>query len=318
MKRFNTNMKTLNKRTICITTLEKELQNHLESIVGSFLYFPNISKNDLKEKIKENNIDVIFTNPNQQDFKIDKNLLEHSKISVICTASTGLNHIDSDYCASRNIKIFSITKDMETIEKISSTAEHAFGLMLSLIRKIPASFNSVKKGLWTWEPFVGRQINFLSIGIVGYGRLGKMMKRYCEAFGAKVFVCDPYVECENNVSIETLFKTCDVISLHVHVTNETRHMINHNLIKNIKIPLYLINTSRGEIVNENDVISGIESGKILGYATDVVEDEFGNLDNSPLLKRNDLNIIVTPHIAGMTKEARIIAYKSAMNKLLDV
>ena len=163
---------------------------------------------------------------------------------------------------------------------------------------------------------MGRQVKDLKVGIVGYGRLGKMMEGYCKAFGAKTFIYDPYINIPQT-PLEVMFKECDVISLHVHVTDKTRYMINKNLLGLSKKGLYLINTSRGEIVNENDIIKGLESGKTIGYATDVIENEFDDITKSPIIKamNEGKNIIVTPHIGGMTIEGQTKAYKWSINKL---
>ena len=299
-----------------ITPVEDEIYQSLQQL-KSVYYVPECNKEDLKTLLSEPKfeVEVIFTNPNQQTFKLDKEVLENTSVKIICTASTGLNHIDVEYCEENNIKVLSITKDSNTIEQISSTAEHAFALMMSLLRNIPSAFDSVKKGEWSWQPFVGRQMNFMTVGVVGYGRLGRMMARYCSSFGSKVLVCDPYSYISKKVELKELFDKSDIVSLHVHVTDETRHMINKELLDNLESPVYLINTSRGEIVDEEAIIEALETGKLLGYATDVLEDEFGNIENSELTKRQDLNIIVTPHIAGMTKEARNIAYSAAVEKL---
>ena len=299
-----------------ITPVEDGIYQSLQQL-KSVYYVPECNKEDIKTLLREPKfeVEVIFTNPNQQTFKLDKEVLESTSVKIICTASTGLNHIDVEYCEENNIKVLSITKDSNTIEQISSTAEHAFALMMSLLRNIPSAFDSVKKGEWSWQPFVGRQMNFMTVGVVGYGRLGRMMARYCSSFGSKVLVCDPYSYISKKVELKELFDKSDIVSLHVHVTDETRHMINKELLDNLESPVYLINTSRGEIVDEEAIIEALETGKLLGYATDVLEDEFGNIENSELTKRQDLNIIVTPHIAGMTKEARNIAYSAAVEKL---
>jgi len=299
-----------------ITPVEDGIYQSLQQL-KSVYYVPECNKEDIKTLLREPKfeVEVIFTNPNQQTFKLDKEVLENTSVKIICTASTGLNHIDVEYCEENNIKVLSITKDSNTIEQISSTAEHAFALMMSLLRNIPSAFDSVKKGEWSWQPFVGRQMNFMTVGVVGYGRLGRMMARYCSSFGSKVLVCDPYSYISKKVELKELFDKSDIVSLHVHVTDETRHMINKELLDNLESPVYLINTSRGEIVDEEAIIEALETGKLLGYATDVLEDEFGNIENSELTKRQDLNIIVTPHIAGMTKEARNIAYSAAVEKL---
>ena len=305
-------------KIICITPLSDTMMENLSS-KGEVEYYPDANKDFLREKLTIESYDVIFTNPNKQNFMLDEEVLESSGISIICTASTGLNHIDLDYCYKKSIKVLSITRDYVILEKISSTAEHSFALMTSLIRKIPSSFDSVKEGRWDWESFIGRQMDQMTVGIVGFGRLGKMMAKYCAAFGSNVVVYDPYVEVSGYkkvFSLESLFGISDIVSLHVHVSDETKYFIDTDILSHATKSLYLINTSRGEIVNESDVIRALEKGVLSGYATDVVEDEFGDIQNSQLVARSeDLNIIITPHIGGMTKEAREMAYNAAINKL---
>jgi len=262
--------------------------------------------------------DAIFTNPNEMTFKLDANSIGEG-VKVICTASTGTNHIDLDYCDKRGIEILSLTTDYDIIERISSTAEMAFALMMALLRNVTDAFDSVKRGEWTYEPFIGRQLNQLKAGVVGFGRLGKMMAKYCKAFGMNVCVCDPYKavhDAYTQTSLGHIFRGCDVISLHIHLNEETKGMINRSLLDECR-GYYLINTSRGDIVNEEDVIWALEETRLYGYATDVLSDELGNIKNSPIINRaDDLNIIVTPHIGGMTKEAQEIAYIHAAKKIL--
>ncbi len=293
------------------------LKENLESL-GPVFYTESTDKNDVRSMIEDNRCNVIFVNPNKLNYKIDEHLLEG--IKIVCTASTGTNHIDKNYCLDNNIEILSLTNEHKVIDSITSTAEHAFALALSLIRNIPSSFESVKNGDWDYLPFIGRQISNLNIGVVGLGRLGKLFAKYSKAFGANVFVCDPYIresECRFiRYELESLFKVCDIVSLHVHVSEETRHMINKNIVSK---PLYLINTSRGEIVDEEDIVEMLNDGRLLGYATDVIADEFGNVGNSKLIeeskKRN--NLIITPHIGGMTIEAQKIAYNHAVKMLKE-
>jgi D-3-phosphoglycerate dehydrogenase len=262
---------------ICITPITEidGLYDRLESITDSFIYVPDVDRDSLKIMVEIFNIDYIFTNPNKQNYMLDGDLLQSGQIKAICTASTGTNHIDVEYCKHNGIKIISITNDHDVIDKISSTAEHTLALMLSLIRKIPISFHSVRDGNWDWEPYVGRQLNFLTVGIIGFGRLGKLMGRYCNGLGMKVLVCDPYVDNEvegwnvEQVGLDELLERSDVISIHVHVTDETREMINKNTISKMVKKPYLINTSRGEIVNEKDIIEALNSDDLQGYATDV-------------------------------------------------
>jgi D-3-phosphoglycerate dehydrogenase len=164
---------------------------------------------------------------------------------------------------------------------------------------------------------MGRQIKDLNIGIIGYGRLGKMMYKYCRSFGAKVMVYDPYVTNIACNSLENMISNADVISLHVHVTPETKYMINKEILGYCKKSPYIINTSRGEIVNETDIVNALKLGLISGYGADVVENEFDDLTKSPIIKAMNAgeNIIVTPHTGGMTVEGQTRAYKWAINKL---
>lgn len=283
---------------------------------GIVFYLETSNKDQVRSLLMEENINTIICNPNQQSYKIDGDLLNNTKVNLINSCSTGLNHIDLDYCKKHNIKIQCHKNDYELINQLPSTSELAFGLMLSLLRKIPDSNIHVKSGGWDYTKFMGRQIKDLNIGIIGYGRLGKMMDRFCKAFEANTFIFDPYVDIQQT-SLEEIFKKCDVVSLHVHVNEETKYMINKKLLGLVKNDSYLINTSRGEIVNEKDVVDALENGNLSGYGTDVIEDEFNDWINSPIIDamRRGQNIICTPHTGGMTIEGQTKAYKWSINKL---
>ena len=273
-------------------------------------------RNEVRELLIKENIDTILCNPNQQTYKIDYSLLYNTNVSLINTCSTGMNHIDVDYCNKEGIKIYSLTKDYDLINDLPSTSELAFGLLLNLMRNITISNNVTKRDkTWDYLPFVGQQMKDYKVGIVGYGRLGKMMVKFCRAFDAEVYIYDPYSDESNIDTLEELFDVCDAVSLHVHVTDETRHMIDYDLLsRGVK---FLVNTSRGEIVNEYDVIRALKECKLWGYGTDVIEDEFGDIGVSPFfdLENSKLNCIFTPHIGGMTIQGQTKAYKWSIDKL---
>tara|TARA_B100000315_G_scaffold247041_1_gene275177 strand:+ start:1854 stop:2618 length:765 start_codon:yes stop_codon:yes gene_type:complete len=244
---------------------------------------------------------------------------------AIATASTGTNHIDKDYVLSRNINVFSLTEEREVIRKISSTAEHAFALTLSSMRRLIQSHNQALDGEWDYTKYIGRQMNFLTIGIIGYGRLGSLYADYCKAFGSKIIVYDPYKEINvkgiKQVSnIQDLLSVADVISLHVHVNKETTNMINYDVFSKIKNDVLIVNTSRGEIVNETDLVNFLGKNHNARYATDVLTNEIRDRESSPLFqyaKNNDGQVIITQHIGGMTIEAQQIAYNHAAKMLGD-
>ena len=305
--------------------------SHLDGIIellltkGELYLHEESTKEQVRELLLTRNIDTIVCNPNQQTYKIDEELLQGTNVNLINTCSTGMNHIDVEYCKKQNIKILSLTKDYELIKQLPSTSELAFGLMMSLLRSITQSKQHVSEYNWDYTRFIGREVKSLTIGIIGYGRLGKMMYNYCKAFGANVKVYDPYKQDKMSDSfllntyceLTDMFKQCDVISLHVHVTNETKYMINKQLLGYSKKFPYIINTSRGEIVNEKDIVEALKNKVISGYGGDVVENEFDNLQSSPIIQamNEGENIIVTPHTGGMTIEGQSRAYKWAIDKL---
>ena len=291
----------------------KDVKNTLESI-GHVDYLDDPLDADVYKIIHE--YDAIYTNPNKSKVYIGKELLDLAiKLKVIVTASTGTNHIDKVYANKNSISIISLTEERHVIEKISSTAELAFGLTLSSIRNIVKCHNKALNGEWDYTRYIGRQMNSVTVGVIGYGRLGKMYAKYCQSFGAKVLVYDPYLKVmEKNInqvdSITQLMNMSDVISIHVHVSDETTNMIGKIFFKEMKSEVIIINTARGEVINESDLVEFLKKNPEAKIATDVLTDEIRDRKNSPLFKyalEND-NVIITQHIGGMTREAQEIAY----------
>ena len=306
-------------KILCITPV-KHLKGVYESLesYGIVDYYPNIDYTNLKNLLDNFDYDVIFCNPNKQSYILDNHILTKFNGTIV-TASTGLNHIDTDYCNEKGIKILSLKSDYELINNLPSTAELAFGLLLSMLRNIPSSFDDVKVGGWDYDMFIGHQLEGKTVGIIGYGRLGKMMEKYCRAFGMFTHLYDPY---QGFNDLDSLLKKSDIISLHVHVTDKTKYMIDKKVLGKMKKESYIVNTSRGEIVNERDILDYLESGHLKGYATDVLEDEFDDIKirRSPILQgvNRGLNILVTPHVGGMTWEGQQKAYKWSVDKLKNL
>jgi len=250
------------------------------------------------------------------EVKFDKAVLEKAKkLKFIATATTGLDHIDTAFAEKKGIHILSLKGENAFLDTVTGTAELAFGLLLSLIRFIPKSFDSVKSDLWDRESFRGHSLYGKSLGIVGMGRLGKMIARYGKAFGMKIFFTDPDVSKQEfpeyeKLGFEELIKESDMVSIHVHLSHQTENMFNRQVFNDMKKSAYLVNTSRGKVVNEEDILSALKNKTIAGYATDVLTDEtsFGNHipENHPLVEyaRDNTNLIIVPHIGGMTHESR--------------
>jgi len=269
--------------------------------------------------------DAIYTNPNKSRIFIGRELIDAGKkLKVICTASTGTNHIDMGYAETKGINVLSLTEERKIINKISSTAEHAFALTMTSLRHVMHSYNDVMEGRWNYEKFIGRQMDSLSIGIIGYGRLGSMYANYCLTFGSRVLVHDPYKDVGTNkieqmADVRDLLKESDVISFHVHLTDETKNMVDKNWFKLMKKDVLLVNTSRGDIIVEKDLVKFLTQNSQAKVATDVLADEIQNRKKSPLLDYAGKNnqIIITPHIGGMTREAQEIAYNHVANQLRE-
>lgn len=294
--------------------------NGVCEILDSFAnvtYLEDPDPQDLSSHLKK--CDIIFTNPNKSKIFIGKDIIDRANnLSTICTASTGTNHIDVEYLKQKNIKLISLTEERSVINRISSTAEHAFALTLSAIRNIPESHKHVLNGGWDYEKFIGRQLNRLKIGIVGFGRLGGMYSSFCIPFGSQIIAYDPFKKINNeNIiqaqGIEELLNQCDIISFHVHVTDDTKNMVNKNWFNLMKKDVVLVNTSRGDIIDEGDLIKFLRKNYKAKYATDVLANEITKKFDSKLIEYAKVNnqVIITPHIGGMTREAQEIAYNHA-------
>ena len=223
------------KTIICTTPI-----NHLKGLKkklskqGKLIYKPNIKALELKKILQKNKkINTIFCNPNRQGYVLNRHILENTSINLINTASTGLNHINLNDCKKVGIKIFSLTKDFSLIKKLPSTSELSFGLMINLQRKIFDAFQSVKKNKWDYSSFIGQELASLTIGIIGLGRLGNFMARYAKAFGMKVFYYDPFNQDKKfkKTNLKKLIEISDVISIHAHVNEKTKYIINKENLK---------------------------------------------------------------------------------------
>lgn len=245
----------------------------------------------------------------------DEKVLTHaSKLKVIATATTGLDHIDTAFAAKRGITVLSLRGEDEFLNTITGTAELAMGLIIDLVRKTPFAFDDVRNYRWKRNNFRGTSLYGKTLGIVGLGRLGKIVAGYGKAFGMNVIFTDPkileYPDCKK-VSFEALLQQSDVVSIHVHLTPDTENLFGAEAFEKMKTGAFLVNTSRGKIVDEEAVVTALTQKKIGGYAADVLADELSfetaGFKNHPLVEyaKKNTNLIVVPHIGGMTEDSRI-------------
>ena len=287
------------------------------------------------ELLKENfNVDIIEASPqklleiiNNYDAlivrsrtKVTKEVIETGKnLKVIGRAGIGVDNIDVSIATQRKIPVVYAPRG-STI----SVAEITVGQILSLARQLPYADRTTKEGKWLKKDLLGIEIYGKQLGLIGMGRIGVEVAKRCQAFGMKVMAFDPYVQAsfaeEHNIELVTnvseVLKRSDFISIHALLTDETKHMINKESINLMKKTAYIINYSRGGIIEENDLIEALESNRIAGAALDVFEKE--PLKIGSKLLENAPNLYLTPHIGASTVEAQDKAGFITAQGVIDV
>ena len=254
------------------------------------------------------NPECIILNPGSDMFYDKRYFDSFNGLKVVGTPSTGVNHIDLQYLEQRKIKLYSLLDDRESLDKITASAEFTWLHIMNSVRKFSTSLKFVSK----WRNLDNE--NFLrsielsdkKLGIIGFGRIGKKLNRYAQAFEMNVKFYDPYVEgsCK---SIEDLYDS-DILSINCYLNNETRGMVSDNFFNGFKKGLIVINTSRGEVVDEDYVAEMITNGDVF-YSCDVLSNEqnVSKLQNSILYRmyqNNHPNLVITPHVAGVTVDSQ--------------
>jgi D-3-phosphoglycerate dehydrogenase len=264
------------------------------------------SKQEVEAKI-ENYHGIVI----RSRFKIDKTFLDKAiNLQFIARVGAGLESIDCDYATAKGIHLIAAPEG-----NANAVGEHAIGMLLSLFNNLNKANNEVKSGQWKREDNRGYELEGKTVGIIGYGNMGKSFAKKLRGFDVNVLCHDilPNMGNENatQVSLSELQERADVLSLHTPWTPETDKMINSDFINQFKKPFWFINTARGNSVVTTDLVEGLKSGKILGAGLDVLEYEklsFETLFEGEkpaafeyLLKAE--NVLLTPHIAGWTFES---------------
>lgn len=264
-------------------------------------------------------------------FVCDKTKIDKcGQLCVIGSPTTGIPHIDENYADLKNIKICSLRDQQSFLAEITPTAELAFGMLIALTRHLPAAFNQVCRGQWDGKYFgtkTPKMMSQMSLGIVGLGRLGTLVAKYGKTFKMKVRYYDPYVECNEYIRCSNLIglaRQSDVISIHVHGTPENEKIINQKFIEEMPRGSVLINTARGNILDEIALLAALESGHLGGAALDTIDGEHlpgfrENLPEHPLLKyaNHHDNLLLTPHYGGCTSDAWELTEKHIIDMMIN-
>ena len=243
-------------------------------------------------------------------------------LKAVASPTTGTDHIDIIAAKEHGVEVVCIKTEYELLDTFTATAELAWGLLISCLRKLPAAAGRAKNGHWDRDLFTGNQVSGKTLGILGYGRLGRMVGEYGKAFRMNVQACDlKEINAEGirQVGFDELVSTSDVLSLHIHLTPETHHIINCDVFQKMKDGAVLINTSRGALIDEEAFVEALESGKVAAAGLDVIDGEWNeNLREHPLIRyaaEND-NLVIVPHIGGSTVESNRDARMFTARKLM--
>jgi|GEM_PF-164804 len=274
--------------------------------------------NTIKDYNKnKKNVIAVFT---KLGLYIDRSVYEAGQgyLKWVVTPTTGLDHIDLEAAYEYKVSVLSLKHQDEFLKEITPTAELVFGLIFSLLRHIPASHYDVLQGKWRRDVFLGHEIKNKVMGIIGLGRLGTMVSNYAKAFGMKVNAFDqkdePFNDAANShvfrsLNIKSLLNNSDIVSLHIPLEKNNFGIIDFAQFQYFKRGSYLINTARGELVNENALLNALKINILRGCAVDVLNGDSQWAGYSPkyhqlieYARQND-NLIITPHIGGYTYNA---------------
>jgi len=246
--------------------------------------------------------------------KIDRELLDAAtNLRFVARAGAGMENIDADYAKQLGVRCLNAPEGNR-----DAVGEHAIGMLLTLFNRINLADREVRSGLWLREENRGVELLGRTVGLIGYGNTGRAFAKRLSNFGVLIYAYD---KLKKNYSdefvIETgmgsIFEEADVVSLHVPLTEDTYHLVSDEFFQRLHNPIYLINTSRGPVVDTAALVRAIESGKVLGACLDVLEYEKSSFEQltdgqapEPLLYLLDSpKVILTPHIAGWTHESHM-------------
>lgn len=303
-------------RFLIADKMHHSLMPMLEEIGLEYDYKPEISKKELKEGLSEYEGLVIRSKAH-----LNEDLLQHAdRLKIICRAGAGIDNLDVNYIESRGIKILNAPEGNR-----NALAEHCVGLLFALLNNIVKGDKEIRKKVWDREGNRGHEISNKSIGIIGYGYMGSAFADKLKSFGCEILVYDKYKTGFGDhqiteSSLEQIFSNADILSLHVPLTEETKGMVDEKFLRNFNKPIWLLNTSRGEVLTLSALREAMISKNIYGAALDVLENEkintFTPQENEVFeYLINSEKVILTPHVGGWTFESYERINKVLVEKL---
>ena len=304
---------SMNNSVLICDQVDKILNDILQKNGLKITYEPEITTEQLKEKISGYEIVIVRSRT-----KLTKDLIEKAtSCKIIARVGVGLDNVDVDAAKSKNIRVINAVEGA-----MNAVAELVLGLMLSLAREIPRADREIRNGNWLKKELMGTELSGKYLGIVGLGNIGKKLARHARALNMNIIGYD-VVPIQDEFArevglvradLDTLLSSADFVSFHVPFTAETHHLVNEQRLSKMKRTVYLINTSRGEIIDEGALFNALRDGKIAGAALDVFEKEPATGNMLATLP----NVICTPHIGAQTKEAQALAANVIAEKIIMI
>ena len=272
-------------------------------------YEPKITRDELLTRVEKYDVLVVRSRT-----KVDAGVIARAThLKLIARPGSGVDNIDAVVATARGIEVVSSPESL-----VESVAEHVIGLMLALARSTPSVDASMKADRWDKERFIGTELRGKTLGIVGMGRIGRRVGEIARVLGMTLLGYDVVEVPEETlaslyckmVNIDTLFASSDFITLHVPLTVETKHLVDHRRLSLMRKSSFIVNTARGEVIDEAALIRALNAGEIRGAGLDVFEGE-------PRITEvvTTTNTITTPHIGGQTEDAQISAVSVAGTKI---
>lgn len=249
--------------------------------------------------------------------KIDRAFIDRvPSLRCIGRVGAGMETIDVEYAETHGIKCLNSPEGNR-----DAVGEHTVGLLLALLNNIARADAEVRRGMWQREANRGYELGSLTVGIIGFGNMGQAFAKRLSGFGCKTVIYDKYKEIG---SLEDVQRESDVVSFHVPLTDETYHYLNAGFINAMKKPFYLINTSRGSVVDTEALVAGMDSNKVRGAALDVLEyenmqvDGLGDVPECVRYLQKSPRTVLTPHVAGWTMESKYKLAAVLADKIVEV
>ncbi|MFN6945573.1 MAG: 2-hydroxyacid dehydrogenase [Cytophagaceae bacterium] len=294
----------MNFKILIVDDMHSSILPMLEELGLEADYRPDIGRADILACIERYDGLIV-----RSKTKVDSELLNKaSALKLIARAGAGLDQISVEEAIERKIHLINASEGNR-----DALGEHALGILLTLMNKIQIADRQVRQGVWDREGNRGYEIGGKTVGIIGYGHMGRAFAKRLQGFNCKVIAYDKYLtdfsdDIVHEVDMDTIFQESDVLSLHIPLTEETRKMVNKAYFLNFRKNIWFVNTARGEIVETGDLVELLTSGKIFGAALDVLENEKLqelSVEQKQIYKNlmSHDNVVFTPHVGGWSYES---------------